>query len=188
MELTFQVPKQYCSSQHWTLLPSPVISPAGIVFAWLCLFILSGVISPFFSSSMLDTYQPGEFIFQCHIFLPFYTVHGVLKARILKWPYKRLTQTCLWVSRSLWWRHGSAVTRCRVRSTECSRVSTGPFEGGRLIFIISTIVGSQVKQQGGNTALPIYRKFDERFTEDGSAHQNKIQFPPQSVSPIRKLP
>ena len=26
-----------------------------------------------------------EFIFQCHIFLPFHTVHGVLKARILKW-------------------------------------------------------------------------------------------------------
>ena len=25
-----------------------------------------------------------EFIFQCHIFLPFHTLHGVLKARILK--------------------------------------------------------------------------------------------------------
>ena len=34
---------------------------------------------------MLDTYQPAEFIFQCPIFLPFRTVHGVLKARILKW-------------------------------------------------------------------------------------------------------
>ena len=30
---------------------------------WLCLFILSGVISPLFSSSILGTYQPGEFIF-----------------------------------------------------------------------------------------------------------------------------
>ena len=50
---------------------------------WLCLFILSGVISPFFFSSILGTYQPGEFIFQCHIFLPFHTVNGVLKARIL---------------------------------------------------------------------------------------------------------
>ena len=28
---------------------------------------------------------PGEFIFQCPIFLPFHTVHGILKARILKW-------------------------------------------------------------------------------------------------------
>ena len=31
----------------------------------------------------MGTYQPGEFIFQCPIFLPFHTVHGVLKARIL---------------------------------------------------------------------------------------------------------
>ena len=29
-----------------------------------------------------------------------------------------------------------------------------------IIFITSTIVGSQVKQQGGNTAPPIYRKVD----------------------------
>ena len=37
------------------------------------------------SSSILGTYWPGEFIFQCHILLPFHTVHGVLKARIMKW-------------------------------------------------------------------------------------------------------
>ena len=49
-----------------------------------CLFILSGLISPLNSSSILGTYRPGEFIFQCPIFLPFHTVHGVLKARILK--------------------------------------------------------------------------------------------------------
>ena len=48
-------------------------------------FILSGTISPLISSSILGTYQPGEFIFQSPIFLPFHTVHGVLKARILKW-------------------------------------------------------------------------------------------------------
>ena len=52
---------------------------------WLCLFILSGVISSLISSSILGNYRPGEFIFQCPIFLPFYTVHGVLKARIRKW-------------------------------------------------------------------------------------------------------
>ena len=52
---------------------------------WLCLFILSGVISPLISSSILGTYRTGEFIFQCPIFLPFHTVHEVLKARILKW-------------------------------------------------------------------------------------------------------
>ena len=52
---------------------------------WLHLFILSGVIFPLFSSSILGTCQPGEDIFQCHSFLPFHTVHGVLGARMLKW-------------------------------------------------------------------------------------------------------
>ena len=51
---------------------------------WLFLFIVSGVISPLISRSILATYQPGEFIFQCLIFLPFHMVHGVLKAGILK--------------------------------------------------------------------------------------------------------
>ena len=31
------------------------------------------------------TCQPGGHIFQCHIFLPFHTVNGVLLARILEW-------------------------------------------------------------------------------------------------------
>ena len=52
---------------------------------WLHPFILSGVITPPISSSILGTYRPREFIFQCPIFLSFHTVHGVLKARILKW-------------------------------------------------------------------------------------------------------
>ena len=52
---------------------------------WVHPFILSGVISSLISSSILGTYQPREFIFQCPIFLPFHTIHGVLKARILKW-------------------------------------------------------------------------------------------------------
>ena len=52
---------------------------------WLHPLILSGVISPLTSSSILGTYQPGEFLFQYPIILPFHTVHGVLKARILKW-------------------------------------------------------------------------------------------------------
>ena len=52
---------------------------------WLHPFILSGVVSPLISSSILSTYLPGEFILQCPMFLPCHTVHGVLKARILKW-------------------------------------------------------------------------------------------------------
>ena len=101
MDLTFQVPMQYCSLQHQTLLPSPITSTWALFSLLLHLFILSGVISllfftlllhwSYFSSSILGTYRPGEFIFQCHIFvisfrvMPFHTVHGVIKATILKW-------------------------------------------------------------------------------------------------------
>ena len=45
---------------------------------WRPPFIVSGVISPLISSSILSTYWPGEFIFQCPVFLHFHPVHGVL--------------------------------------------------------------------------------------------------------------
>ena len=70
--------------------------------------------------------------------------------------------------------------------TECSSACMGPFEEVAIIFITSTITWPQVKQQGGNTAPPINRKLDYRFTKHGPAHQNKIQFSPQSVSPIKE--
>ena len=85
MDLTFQDPMQYCSLQHQTLLPSPVTCTLSVVFALAPSLRFLGVTSPLISSSILGTYQPGEFIFQCSIFLLFHTVHGVLKARILKW-------------------------------------------------------------------------------------------------------
>ena len=58
-----------CCLQHRTLLLSPVTSTTGCCFALAHLFILSGVISPLISSSILSTYQPREFIFQCPIYL-----------------------------------------------------------------------------------------------------------------------
>ena len=106
MGLTFQVSMQYCSLQHQILLPSQSHPQLGVVFALTPLFILSEVQfssvqslshvrlfatpwiaarSPLISSGILGTYRPGVFIFQCLIFLPFHTVHVVLKARILKW-------------------------------------------------------------------------------------------------------
>ena len=90
--------------------------------------------------------------------------------------------------RSLRWRCGSTVACCRVGVTECHSGSKGPFREVAIIFITSTIVWPQVKQQEQNTASPINRKLDKRFTEHSPAHQNKIQFHPQSVSPIRKPP
>ena len=73
-DLTLQVPMQCCTLQHQSLLPSQSHPHLGVFclfvlfvcLFWLCLFILSGVISPLFSSSILGTYQPEEFIFQCH--------------------------------------------------------------------------------------------------------------------------
>ena len=76
---------QYCSLQHQTLLLHQSHSQWVLSLLWLHPFTLSGVISPLVSSSILGTYRSGEFVFQCPIFLPFPTVHGVLKARILKW-------------------------------------------------------------------------------------------------------
>ena len=78
-------PMQYCSLYYRTLLLSPVTYTSGFCFCFGSLFILPRVISPLISNSMLGTYKPREFMFQCSIFLPFHTVHGVLKARILKW-------------------------------------------------------------------------------------------------------
>ena len=84
MDLTFQVPMQYCSLQHWTLLPSPVTSTAG---HWFCF----GSVSSFFLGLFLHSFPVVywaptdlENLSLCHIFLPFHTVREVLKARILK--------------------------------------------------------------------------------------------------------
>ena len=55
---------------------------------WPSHFFLSGAISNcllLFPRSVLDTFWSGGLIFQCHIFLPFHTVHGVLSAGILEW-------------------------------------------------------------------------------------------------------
>ena len=57
----------------------------GVVFSLAPSLHSFWVISPLISSSILGTYHPGELIFQYPIFLPFHTVPGVLKARILMW-------------------------------------------------------------------------------------------------------
>ena len=84
-DITFQIPVQYCSLEHWTLFLSPVTSTTGCCFCLALTLYSFWVISPLISSSILGTYLSVEFIFQFPISLPFHTVHGVLKARILKW-------------------------------------------------------------------------------------------------------
>ena len=100
--------------------------------------------------------------------------------------HKRLTQACPWVSRSLWRRRGQ---RCPVAGSEALSAAVCAWTFWRevtFIFITTTVVWSQVKQQG--TQPTINRKLDDRCTEHGLAHQNETQFPSQSASPIRKLP
>ena len=69
MDLTFQVPMQYLffTASDFTSITSHIHN-WSLFSLWLCLFILSGVIFPLFSSSILGTYCPGEFIYQCPIF------------------------------------------------------------------------------------------------------------------------
>ena len=64
---------------------------------WLRLVILSGVISPPISSSILSTYQPGEFIFQCPLLCLFILLMGF--SRQDYWS----GYPCLWMSNSVPW-------------------------------------------------------------------------------------
>ena len=99
-----------------------------------------------------------------------------------QWPYKRLTQSCLRVSRSLWWRHRSAVACFRVGGTECSSASMGPFEGGRyyLHYLHHSLVSDQTGREYSpfhqqKIGLKIYWAWPRPLDQD-------------PVSPIRKLP
>ena len=49
---------------------------------------------------------------------------------------------------------------CRVWGTECGSVCMDLLKEVVIIFITSTIVWSQVRQQGGNIVWPINRKLD----------------------------
>ena len=96
MDLTFQVPVQYCSLQHRALLPSPVISTTGHCF-------LFGAISSFFlelflHSSPVAYYaptKPEEFIFPCHIILPFHTVQYRISILNMYSMKVKVAQSCL---------------------------------------------------------------------------------------------
>ena len=89
MDLTFQVPMQYCSLQHWTLFSLPDTStteyhfhfgPATPLFLELIVTALHSSPVVYWTASDL-----GRLIFGCHIFLPFHTDHEILTARILEW-------------------------------------------------------------------------------------------------------
>ena len=76
----------YCSLQHQSLLLSPVTSTSGHCFHFGSIFSLSLELflhwSPVAHWAPTD---PGSSSFSVIPFLPFNTVHGVLRSRILKW-------------------------------------------------------------------------------------------------------
>ena len=77
---------QHCSLQHRTLPPSSVTSTTGHCFCF-------GFVSSFFLELLLHSSAAAYWVpsdlgsssFSVLSFLPFHTVHVVLKARILKW-------------------------------------------------------------------------------------------------------
>ena len=87
MDLTFEVPTQYRSSQHRTLRSPPDTSTAESCFCFCpatssFLELLVSAL-PQHHTGHLPTQE--RLIFQCSIFLPFYIFHGVLEADILEW-------------------------------------------------------------------------------------------------------
>ena len=57
-----------------------------------------------------------------------------------------------------------------------------------IIFITSTIVWPQVNSREGTQLYPSTENWIKDLLSMAPTHQNKRQFSPQSVSPIRKLP
>ena len=74
---------QYCSLQHWTLLLSPVTFTTGYCFFFCS--IPSFFLELFLHWSPVAYWAPTDLGSSSFSILPFCTVHGALKARILKW-------------------------------------------------------------------------------------------------------
>ena len=92
-------------------------------------------------------------------------------------PHKRLTQTCLRVSRSLRWRYGLEAACCRVGGSECGSHYIHYLHHSLVSGQTTGRIHSPAHQQ--KIGLKIYRAWP--------FPSNKTQFSPQSGSPIRKL-
>ena len=88
MDLTFQVPMQYCSLQHRTLLLPPDICTTEhhFCFGTITLFFFELLVIALWSSPVAywTPSKWGAHLLVSHLF-DFHAVHGVLAARILEW-------------------------------------------------------------------------------------------------------
>ena len=71
-----------------------------------------------------------------------------------KCPHKRLSQTCLRVSRSLWQRRGSTVACCRVVALNTTVHAQVLLKEVAIIFITTTIVWPQSNNREGTQPHP----------------------------------
>ena len=86
------------------------------------------------------------------------------------------------------WRYGSVVVYYRVGGTECISVCKGPFVESHhyLPYLHHSLVSGQTTVREHSPTHQ--QKIGLKIYWVWPTHQNKTQFPPQSVSPIRKLP
>ena len=75
-----------------------------------------------------------------------------------QWPQKRLSHTCLWVSRSLQWRHGSTVACHGVRGTDDN--SPGRHSMPTLSLLKEITIGLRPNYRKGTEPYPLVRKLD----------------------------
>ena len=86
------------------------------------------------------------------------------------------------VSRRPCGKRGSVVACCRVGGTACSSTSRGPFEGSYhyLHYLHHSLASGQITDREHSSVHQL--KIEWKIYWHGLTHQNKTQFPPQSVS------
>ena len=94
-----------------------------------------------------------------------------------QWLQKRLTKTCLGVTRSLQRRCGLVVACCRVGGTECSGTCMGLLKEVAIIFITSTIVWPQVNNREGTQLQPSPENWIKDLLSMALSIRTKPSFP-----------
>jgi len=99
--------------------------------------------------------------------------------RKVQWSHKRLSQTCLWVSRILQLRGGLTVAWCGIKGTECNSPGISLFEGGNH-YLYHSLASDLTTGRENSPANQ--HKIGLRFAEYVSTHQSRTQ-----INNYRKL-